>query len=208
MPGRRARLDQSARTLRRDPTDASAPATPTTQRPQRSRPPQRPRRSRPARCRQRRHPAAAPHPPDVARPRPRPRPRQGRRIGLWVIAAALLFLFVLFTSGLNLWTDALWYRSVGFDSVFWTRLGAQSALFLGAGVLALAVLLGNLALANRLAPAVGPADGRPGGTFRGLFERLNEAAQAADPDRARRGAGPWNQSPARPVSSVRTTSRI
>ena len=127
-------------------------------------------------------------------------PRQGRRIGLWVIAAALLFLFVLFTSGLNLWTDALWYRSVGFDSVFWTRLGAQSALFLGAGVLALAVLLGNLALANRFAPAVGPADGRPGGTFRGLFERLNEAAQAADPDRARRGAGPWNQSPARPVS--------
>ncbi|MBA2701213.1 MAG: UPF0182 family protein, partial [Chloroflexi bacterium] len=33
---------------------------------------------------------------------------------------------------------------------------------------------------------------------RGLFERLNEAAQAADPDRRRRGG--WGQEPARPVS--------
>ena len=36
--------------------------------------------------------------------------------------------------GIDLWTDAIWYQSVGFDSVFWTRLGvAGRACSSGAG---------------------------------------------------------------------------
>lgn len=100
----------------------------------------------------------------------------GRRFGLGAGIVVVLGLLLLFGIGLDLWTDALWYTSVGFDSVFWTRLGATVGLFAGGFVLALVVLLGNLWLARRLAPPPG-AGGR---TLRGLFDRLNEAAQSAD----------------------------
>ena len=53
---------------------------------------------------------------------------------------------------------------------------ATVGLGIGAFLVALVVLLGNLWLAGRLAPP--PSAG--GGTFRSLFDRLNEAAQAAD----------------------------
>lgn len=103
-----------------------------------------------------------------------PGPGPGRTIGWFVAGIVLLVLFSLFSFGLDLWTDAMWYQSVGFDEVFWTRLGAQGGLFALAVVVALAVLLGNLWLAGRLVPPPDPA--RPGGSFRTLFERLNEAA--------------------------------
>ncbi|HEX5148976.1 MAG TPA: UPF0182 family protein, partial [Candidatus Limnocylindrales bacterium] len=103
--------------------------------------------------------------------------RAGRRVGLWVGIVVALGLILLFGVGLDLWTDALWYTSVGFDSVFWTRLTATLGLFAGAFILAAVVLLGNLWLARRLAPPPGSS-----GTsaLRGLFDRLNDAAQAAD----------------------------
>ena len=91
----------------------------------------------------------------------------------------------MFGAGLDLWTDALWFKSVGFDSVFFTRLTATVGLFAGAGLLAAVVLLGNLLLARRLSPP--PVEGG-GGSIRGFFERLNEAAaQAGDPRRGRSG---------------------
>ena len=65
---------------------------------------------------------------------------------------AVLALVVLFGVGLDLWTDALWYKSVGFDSVFWTRLTATLGLFAGVGILAAVVLFANLWLARRLSP--------------------------------------------------------
>jgi uncharacterized membrane protein (UPF0182 family) len=108
----------------------------------------------------------------------------GRRFGLGVGIILVLALVVLFGVGLDLWTDALWYASVGFDSVFWTRLTATFGLFIGAFVLSAAVLFLNLWVARRLAPPP-----TPGGTssLRGLFDRLNEAAQAADGRGARPG---------------------
>ena len=105
-------------------------------------------------------------------------------------------LFVLFSFGLDLWTDALWYQSVGFDGVFWTRLGAQFGLFVAIGLGTLAILLLNLGLAARLVPP--PERGGVGGSFRSLLDRLNEAAQAADPDR--RPGGRWREERPRPVT--------
>src|SRR5688500_1875106 len=113
-----------------------------------------------------------------------------RRITWWVSGLIFLFVFVLFSFGLDLWTDALWYRSVGFDVVFWTRLGAQVGLFAAAALGSLAILLLNIWLAGRLMPP--PDESRRGGSFRSLIDRINEAAQAADPDRGpgmRRDAG-------------------
>ena len=112
--------------------------------------------------------------------------RAGRRFGLGVAIVVALGLVVLFGVGLDLWTDALWYASVGFDSVFWTRLTATVGLFAGGFILAAVVLLGNLWLARRLAPPAGT--GGPS-SLRGLFDRLNEAAQAADGRGARPGSG-------------------
>ena len=40
--------------------------------------------------------------------------RTGRRIGLYAIVAAIIAVFLLFSVGIDLWTDALWFRSIGF----------------------------------------------------------------------------------------------
>jgi hypothetical protein len=100
----------------------------------------------------------------------------GRRIGLWIVIGVLVTVVVVFSIGIDLLTDAFWFRSVGFDSVFWTRIGAQFALFLVGLVFALVILLGNLWLADRFSPA--PTD-PPRGNLRGVFDRLNERASAA-----------------------------
>jgi uncharacterized membrane protein (UPF0182 family) len=109
--------------------------------------------------------------------------RAGRRFGLAAIILAALALFLLFSIGLDLWTDALWFVSVGFDAVFWTRLAATLGLGASALVLTAVVLFANLWLAGRLTPPP-PADGR--GSLRILMDRVNDAAQAAD---QRRGGG-------------------
>jgi uncharacterized membrane protein (UPF0182 family) len=116
----------------------------------------------------------------------------GRHLGWWIAGGVLLSLILLLGVGLDLWTDVLWFQSVGFDGVFWTRLTAQLGLFAVTTILALVILLGNLWLAGRMMPR--PTDG--GGSFRDLFERLNEAAQQADG----RNSGRWNQPEARRVS--------
>jgi uncharacterized protein len=103
---------------------------------------------------------------------------------LLVVVGLILFaaVFVVGT-GLDIVTDAAWYQSVGYDSVFWTRLGAQVALFLGGLLVALVFLLGNLWLAGRLAP---PPDAQAGKRVRGLMGRLGEAARSGT-------EGNWNR---------------
>jgi uncharacterized membrane protein (UPF0182 family) len=113
-----------------------------------------------------------------------------RSLTLTVAIVLVVFLVLMFVVGIQLWTDAIWYRSVGFDAVFWTRLGAQVGLFVAGGLIATVVLLGNLWLAGRLAPTSGAEGGR-GGTMRSWIDRLNEAAATAD---QRRGSGgPFDQ---------------
>ena len=109
--------------------------------------------------------------------------RVGRQIGLGAAIVAAFALFLLFSVGLDLWTDALWYVSVGFDSVFFTRLSATAGLFLGAFLLAAIVLLANLFLARHLSPP--PVEG--GQPLRSFIDRLSEAAQASQSPRDRPG---------------------
>ncbi len=105
--------------------------------------------------------------------------RAGRRIGLAAAVLVVVAIFLLLSVGLDLWTDAEWYKSVSFDSVFWTRLIATFGLGVGAFFLALVVLLGNIWLAGRLAPV----DDGSGGGLRSIVARLNDAARAADEGR-------------------------
>ncbi len=109
--------------------------------------------------------------------------RAGRRILLVVAIVVLVLLFTVAGSFLDLWTDAIWFRSVGFDAVFWTRLGAQFVLFLlGFGVAAV-VLLGNLWIAGRLSP---PPDPSGRGSIAAFLERFTETGG----DDQRPGRGP------------------
>jgi uncharacterized membrane protein (UPF0182 family) len=120
--------------------------------------------------------------------------RMGRRFGIAAFIAIAIAVFLLFSVGLDLWTDALWYGSVGFDSVFWTRLTAVIGLGAGAFLLALIVFFANLWVARRLSPP--PTTER--GSFRSLFDRLNEAAQAADARRDRSAFGGYRDRPEPP----------
>ncbi|WP_328593888.1 UPF0182 family membrane protein [Actinomadura macrotermitis] len=70
-----------------------------------------------------------------------------------VTLAVLLIAFMVFTA---IWTDLLWYRSVGFSSVYTTRLLARTVLFAGAGLLMALVVGANVVIAYRLRPAYRP----------------------------------------------------
>ncbi|MBA9007511.1 UPF0182 family membrane protein [Thermomonospora cellulosilytica] len=66
-----------------------------------------------------------------------------------VALAALVVAYLLFTA---IWTDVLWYRSVGFSSVFTTQLWARIGLFVGSGLLMALVVGANMVIAYRLRP--------------------------------------------------------
>jgi len=64
----------------------------------------------------------------------------------------LLAAIILIGIGRGLYTDWLWYDSLGYGSVFTTILGSRVLLFAVAVVLFAVIFLGNLLLAVRLAP--------------------------------------------------------
>jgi hypothetical protein len=101
-----------------------------------------------------------------------------------IIAAVVVVL--LASVGIDLWTDIIWYQSVGFESVLFTRLGAQLGLFAAGLLLALVVLLGNLWLAGKLAPPPDPA--KPG-RLRDWTDRLSEAQRRAEQSSRLGGSG-------------------
>ncbi|MFI6517455.1 UPF0182 family protein [Spirillospora sp. NPDC050679] len=89
-------------------------------------------------------------------------PGFGRRLGtgrtrlvlpVLVTLAVLLIAFMVFTA---IWTNLLWYRSVGFSSVYTTELWAKVVLFVGAGALMALVVGANMVIAYKLRPAYRP----------------------------------------------------
>ena len=121
------------------------------------------------------------------------RPSFRRQVVLALAIILGLFVVVMAVFGLELWTDAIWYTSVGFSDVFFSRLRIQGLLFVGAAAATLAILLFNLWLAGRLLPSAG--EGSVGGSLRAFVDRLNEAAEAQRGTQGR-PTGPWD--PRRP----------
>jgi uncharacterized protein len=70
-----------------------------------------------------------------------------RRVGMWLLVVAAAFVF---GSGavLSYYVDALWFDSLGYASVFWTRLNLQAANF-GAFALFTFLTIGGVFLAIR-----------------------------------------------------------
>lgn len=70
-----------------------------------------------------------------------------------VILAVLVAVFLAFTA---IWTDVLWYRSVGFSSVYTKQITTRVLLFFTAGLIMVAVLGANIVLAYRVRPPYRP----------------------------------------------------
>ena len=99
----------------------------------------------------------------------------GRRVVVALLLGVGLFALIsLLTFGIDFISDLVWYQSVEYDAVFWTRIGAQFWLFLIGLVVALVFFLGNLWLAGRLTPP--PVEGGSN-AVRDFVSRLGEAAQ-------------------------------
>lgn len=80
-----------------------------------------------------------------------PRPGNSRRVLVptLITLAALLILGSVFTS---VWTDRLWFKSVGYSDVFQTVLGTRVLLFAVLGLLFGLFVLANVVLAYRTRP--------------------------------------------------------
>ena len=111
-----------------------------------------------------------------------------RRFGLGFVALAIVI--ILLGVGVNFLTDAIWFRSVGYESVFWTRVTTQIGLFAGGGIVALLFLLFNVWLAGRLLPPPDPDRASP---FAGWFERIAGADESGGSS-SRQGR-PWEGRP-------------
>jgi uncharacterized protein len=74
----------------------------------------------------------------------------------WVILGALFVLFTLasslFAGTVGFVTDSIWFDSVGFSSVFWTRFSTQILCFAAGALVAALFLAINLWLAGRFIP--------------------------------------------------------
>ena len=89
-----------------------------------------------------------------------------------VVLAVLFILFQFFT---GIWTDVLWYRSVGFSQVFTTQLTTRLILFFLFGLLMAGAIVANVLIGYRVRP-----------TFRGSSleqQSLDRYRMAIDPYR-------------------------
>jgi uncharacterized membrane protein (UPF0182 family) len=104
------------------------------------------------------------------------RPGYGRSLGFAVVVAIILAIIVLGGTVVTFWTDAIWFQSIGYDAVFWTRVLTRLGLFAGTLTVALAILLVNLWLAGRAMPP------RAGGSIgiRDFLGRMAESAGATE----------------------------
>ncbi|MGH9195321.1 MAG: UPF0182 family protein, partial [Acidimicrobiia bacterium] len=82
---------------------------------------------------------------------PRQRSRGGR--GRLFVILVVLFFVISISTIVRLYTDLLWYREVGYSSVFWTRLGAQFLLAILFGLAFFIFCLANLAIVTRIMPS-------------------------------------------------------
>ena len=70
-----------------------------------------------------------------------PKRKNGR--GKWFILAAIILLFVVLLSSVGVYTEALWFDSVGFAARFWSVFALGWILFAVFGVLTFVILRGG-----------------------------------------------------------------
>jgi len=88
-------------------------------------------------------------PPEQQEPRRVP---QGRPSRAWLWLLIPIALFYAFSIGLGFLSDSAWYRSLGYQSVYYTRIGASLGLFVAGFLIAWLFIALNILLARRLEP--------------------------------------------------------
>lgn len=95
----------------------------------------------------------------------------GRRNQRWIVLLGLgLLVLVVGGASKELYTDWLWFESVGYTSVFLTTLGARVGLFAAGAVVAFLFIVVNLVIARQVGPR--PGLRRVGGPEGRLAQRL------------------------------------
>jgi len=72
-----------------------------------------------------------------------PRPRTSRRT-LIIVIVSIVVLLILFGSTATFYTDLLWFKETGFQTVFFTQIWTKAFLGLTFGVIFAGVMLLNL----------------------------------------------------------------
>ena len=88
------------------------------------------------------------------------RPQRSR--ALLATAAVLIFAFFLLSAFTGIWTDRLWFGSVGYSDVFTKILGTRALLFAVFGVLMGGVVAANIIWAFRARPTFRPLPSEAG----------------------------------------------
>ncbi len=109
--------------------------------------------------------------------------RPGKPSPLVLTLLVLLVIVGVVAALSQFWTEILWYASVGFSSVLWTRLGMQALLFLVAAVLVGALVASSLLVAYRTRPVYPPTTPQQEALdrYRELIEPLRRLALIAGP---------------------------
>jgi uncharacterized protein len=118
-----------------------------------------------------------------ARPRP-PMPQFSRPRGPLVptlVILAALILVVTWAAGV--WTDVLWFDSVGFTKVFWVELWTKIGLFVVSGAITASVVASSLLIGYRTRPVYPPVSEEQQNLdhYRELLEPLRRLATIAAP---------------------------
>jgi len=80
---------------------------------------------------------------------------RGRTVGIVLILAAVLAIFILLNIAKGFYTEWLWFSSLGYGSVYATILKSRALIFFCAAIAFCLFFGGNLVLAMRLAPKSG-----------------------------------------------------
>jgi len=106
--------------------------------------------------------------------------RRGPLVPTLVILGVLILVVTL---AAQLWTDVLWYDSVGFTKVFWVELWTSTVLFVVCGLLTAAVVASSLLIGYRTRPVYPPVSEEQQNLdhYRELLEPLRKLATIAAP---------------------------
>ena len=106
--------------------------------------------------------------------------RRGPLVPTVVILAVII---VLITLAAQLWTEVLWYQSVGYTTVFWVQLWTQVGLFVVCGLITAAVVASSLLIGYRTRPVYPPVTEEQQNLdhYRELLEPLRRLTTIAAP---------------------------
>jgi uncharacterized protein len=104
---------------------------------------------------------------------------------LWALAIVAFFLLVTAGSSAQFYTDLLWFRDLGQNAVFWTRIWSSIGVGVAFGVASFAIIYANLAIARGMRTQVATAS-YPTGVALSPQQQIEELLS-----RARTGIGPF-----------------